>query len=278
MDEVKKILIAEDDDEIIELISSKLESLKAFNFKIDIAKDGIAAIQLSTQSTYDLIITDLQMPRKSGEEFLKRLKSDNKNKITPTIVCTGFPNIILLEFYSPLFQITKPIDWKNFLNLCSNLLEINRDHFKKASTIMPVMMDGTMGFIRDSLNTEPASINSYIKKHTKAFTGDLFASFDIQMNKINYSFIASLNNDFLYSFNKNIERSPENQEILLHSFLQSIVFFMNKFLQIQNSKELAHAKINLHPNPSGIDLETGIVCSIEAGPMKIQYLFLGNTQ
>ena len=68
----QRILVADDSELIREVLKSFLETL---NYQVDMASDGQTALDKYTANRYDLIISDLQMPRLEGLSLLKRIKS-----------------------------------------------------------------------------------------------------------------------------------------------------------------------------------------------------------
>ena len=80
-----KILLAEDDA----LTTLSLTYfLKAKNYEIIHAKDGDAALRLLRTEAYDLIITDLNMPKIGGMELIHLIRNELKLE-TPIIVLTA---------------------------------------------------------------------------------------------------------------------------------------------------------------------------------------------
>ena len=64
--------------------------LQQLGCHVEIAEDGISAIEkLEEGLSPDLIIVDLQMPRKGGIETLKEIRQDSRFLKTPIIVLTG---------------------------------------------------------------------------------------------------------------------------------------------------------------------------------------------
>ncbi len=82
----KSILIVDDEQVMREFLSDVLE-----DFNITKAADGDEAIQLLKDKEYDLIITDMKMPRISGEEVVKFAK-ENCPK-TKVIVISGYSSL-----------------------------------------------------------------------------------------------------------------------------------------------------------------------------------------
>jgi CheY-like chemotaxis protein len=56
---------------------------------VDVAEDGAHALELTRQSRYDLIITDLEMPELGGFELISRLRRDARFETTPIVIITS---------------------------------------------------------------------------------------------------------------------------------------------------------------------------------------------
>jgi CheY-like chemotaxis protein len=78
-----KILIAEDDNDIRELIVLTLQ----FNgFSVDSAEDGLAAVEKAQANPiYDVILMDVRMPRMTGYDACRALKQHEATKEIPVI-------------------------------------------------------------------------------------------------------------------------------------------------------------------------------------------------
>jgi len=81
----KRILLAEDTPSTAMLERSVLE---AAGFTVTHAKDGQEAIELASKETYDMIITDVLMPRMNGFELTEQLKKSPKLKNVPIVIVT----------------------------------------------------------------------------------------------------------------------------------------------------------------------------------------------
>lgn len=73
IDPNKTILLVEDEDTIREFITSLLEE---FHFKILSARNGEEGLELAVENEFDLLLTDVRMPRMSGVQLAEKLKSD----------------------------------------------------------------------------------------------------------------------------------------------------------------------------------------------------------
>jgi DNA-binding response OmpR family regulator len=78
------ILMVEDD---VLLLRVNTEVLLRSGYEVDAAPDGAAAWQALNTHSYDLLITDNNMPKVSGVELLKKLRA--ARMILPVIMATG---------------------------------------------------------------------------------------------------------------------------------------------------------------------------------------------
>lgn len=104
-----KILLAEDDDHCAEMIKWVLEK---FGHIVTYCTNGNNALDALKNSTFDLAILDIKMPRIDGAEIIKNIKELNKN--LPIILMTGLSKNevqeLLARLNSPkLYYIAKPI-------------------------------------------------------------------------------------------------------------------------------------------------------------------------
>ena len=79
-----KVLIVDDDISIREILSRFLLSR---GFSVESAENGYAALEMLHQSSFDLLIVDIDMPKMNGIELLRCLKE--KKITTPSIIITG---------------------------------------------------------------------------------------------------------------------------------------------------------------------------------------------
>lgn len=82
---MQKILIVEDDNILARAIDT---ALKAEGFSTLVAVDGDDALAKVKEFMPDLIILDLVMPKKNGEEVLAEIKKDEDLKDIPVLVST----------------------------------------------------------------------------------------------------------------------------------------------------------------------------------------------
>ena len=86
MNAEKKILVADDESHILNVVSLKLRNA---GFRVLTAHDGQEALDLALAELPDLLITDYHMPQLSGLELCRRLKQDAKTQGIPKIMLTA---------------------------------------------------------------------------------------------------------------------------------------------------------------------------------------------
>jgi DNA-binding response OmpR family regulator len=105
----KKILIIEDEPDVIDLLTLHLR--KSGEFNISTASDGATGVRKAREESPALIILDLMLPKMPGLEVCKILKSDPATRDIPIIMLTAkaeeIDRIVGLEFGADDY-VTKP--------------------------------------------------------------------------------------------------------------------------------------------------------------------------
>lgn len=82
----QRILVVDDSYATRDIERSILE---LENFEVDTARDGVEGLEKLAADHFDLIVTDIRMPRMDGLEFVKRLRQQDGYQQTPVIVVTS---------------------------------------------------------------------------------------------------------------------------------------------------------------------------------------------
>lgn len=105
----KKILIVEDEPDVVDLLTMQLR--KAGGFSTLSASDGAEGLKKARAEAPALIVLDLMLPRMSGLEVCKILKTDPSTRHIPIIMLTAkaeeVDRIVGLEFGADDY-VTKP--------------------------------------------------------------------------------------------------------------------------------------------------------------------------
>ncbi|MEQ8169473.1 MAG: response regulator [Candidatus Eremiobacterota bacterium] len=130
MSDLINILLVEDDEGDAELTREALEDSK-LAINLHIVRDGVEAINyLYRKEPYidaplpDLILLDLNMPKKSGREVLAEIKQDETLKDIPVIILTTSQvgeDILRSYNLGANCYITKPVDFAQFVNVIKNV-------------------------------------------------------------------------------------------------------------------------------------------------------------
>ncbi len=81
-----RILLAEDDGHIAQLIKFKLERE---GFSVEWVEDGEQALQRARQEHFDLILLDVMMPGRDGFAVLAELRADAQYRDRPIVMLTA---------------------------------------------------------------------------------------------------------------------------------------------------------------------------------------------
>jgi two-component system, OmpR family, alkaline phosphatase synthesis response regulator PhoP len=118
------VLIVDDNPQNIELLQAFLESLPV---RIVTAIDGVDALEKVAAHNPDLILLDIMMPRMSGFQVCKRLKTDPKTKDIQVLMVTALNELGDIEQASDCGTddfVSKPINKLELLTRVKSLLRV----------------------------------------------------------------------------------------------------------------------------------------------------------
>lgn len=125
-----EILLVEDNNGDILLIQEALEEGK-LSSNLSVAKNGVEAIEfLRHRGVYkeapvpDLILLDMNLPKKNGKEVLAEIKSDENLKVIPVVILTSSQaeqDILASYKLNANCYITKPVDFEKFINVINSI-------------------------------------------------------------------------------------------------------------------------------------------------------------
>jgi DNA-binding NtrC family response regulator len=121
---VQTILIVEDKESMAQMLRETLESQ---GYGAVIARDGLEGMRQIRENRFDLVLTDLKLPKKDGIEVLRAAKAENS--LTPVIVMTAFGTVevAVAAMKEGAFDfITKPFDTDHLTLLIRRALETQR--------------------------------------------------------------------------------------------------------------------------------------------------------
>lgn len=120
-----KILIVDDNPQNVELLEAYLEDLPGAT--TETALDGQSCLEKVAADKPDLILLDIMMPRMSGYEVCKKLKSADATKDIPIIMVTALHEMGDIERGVEVGTndfITKPVNRVDLLTRVRTLLRV----------------------------------------------------------------------------------------------------------------------------------------------------------
>ena len=120
------ILLVEDNPADIRLMREVLKQAKVYN-NVHVVPDGVEALAFmrrlppyENSPTPDLMLLDLNLPRKNGMDVLREVKSDPALRRTPVIMLTSShaeeDMLHAYDLHANCF-ITKPVDLDHFIQI-----------------------------------------------------------------------------------------------------------------------------------------------------------------
>jgi CheY-like chemotaxis protein len=119
----RRILLAEDEPINCEIATMMLEEV---GLVVEIARDGVEAVEMASRLHYDLILMDMQMPRMDGLEATRRIRALASGQDVPIAAMTAnaFAEDRALCFAAGMNDfISKPIDPESFYTLVLKWLD-----------------------------------------------------------------------------------------------------------------------------------------------------------
>lgn len=121
-----KVLLADDNPQIIELLEAYLEPLEV---QVLVAANGQAAFDAVVRHQPDLVLLDIMMPKRSGFEVCRTLKDDRRYRDIPIIMVTALNEVGDIERARECGAddfLTKPVNKNELLERVQHLIRLRR--------------------------------------------------------------------------------------------------------------------------------------------------------
>jgi CheY-like chemotaxis protein len=125
-----EVLLVEDNPGDVRLTQEALKDGRVL-VNLTVAADGVEALEIlhrsgqhANKARPDLILLDLNLPRKNGREVLETIKADDDLKRIPVIVMTtskAEQDIHRAYHLNANCYVTKPVDLDEFLNVVRSI-------------------------------------------------------------------------------------------------------------------------------------------------------------
>jgi DNA-binding NtrC family response regulator len=149
----EKIMILDDDPEILNLLDDMLKTRGGYD--VTVHQDSRAAISDLVPGAFDLVITDLNMPDPDGMQILDHIIAHTPE--TLCIILTGYgsiPGAVTAVKKGAFDFITKPVGFRELLNHVESALQLSRLQKKDAAR----KQSGSTGYNYDDFIGESSAI------------------------------------------------------------------------------------------------------------------------
>ena len=132
------MLVVEDDDAIRTLL---VAALRREPFEVDSANDGAAALELTREVEYAVIVLDLMMPRMNGFAFLEAFHEKPPNARSVVFVVTAFDDAQVAKLPAARVHaiVRKPFDVPQLVAMIRDVVAMR--HADTASAVGPFPQD-----------------------------------------------------------------------------------------------------------------------------------------
>lgn len=127
---IVNILLVEDNPADVRLTVEALKECKMLN-KLSVVKDGVEALaflyqegKYAHENRPDLILLDLNLPKKDGRDVLAEIKKDPYLKVIPVVILTtskAEQDILMSYNLHANCYITKPVDLEQFIKVVKSI-------------------------------------------------------------------------------------------------------------------------------------------------------------
>jgi Response regulator containing CheY-like receiver, AAA-type ATPase, and DNA-binding domains len=121
-----RIMVVDDERDILSIVKRGLESKNRFQVEIFIdAESALASLKENSNNYYDLVLTDIRMPKINGFELYRRIKESNPSM--KIVFITAFeinkeefskviPSLDVVDF------ISKPVSMSTLISKLNSIL------------------------------------------------------------------------------------------------------------------------------------------------------------
>ena len=125
-----RIMVVDDERDILSIVKRGLESKNRFRVEIFIdAESALASLKENSNDYYDLVLTDIRMPKINGFELYRRIKESNPSM--KIVFITAFeinkeefskviPSLDVIDF------ISKPVSMSTLISKLNSILNHNK--------------------------------------------------------------------------------------------------------------------------------------------------------
>lgn len=146
-----KILVVDDNEQNSDLLKDVLSS---WDYEVSIAKHGLEVLPMTMAFNPDVILLDIMLPGMSGFEVCTLLRSNEKTKLLPIIMCSVLSDI---EDRSHSYSmgadnyLTKPINYNELRNIIESIMakKSSVDNMENRLVMFRMLLEIADNFVPD---------------------------------------------------------------------------------------------------------------------------------
>lgn len=172
-----RVLIVDDEEDLCQYL--KLMISKKASYEVDIATDGAAAFEKIKEQRFNLVISDINMPKMNGIELLNNIK--NYDPDIEVIMLTGKSSLetaVQALQYNAFDYIEKPVESRKLLVAMGNALGKQRLNLELKSVLDRVSRERKE--LKAKVEQQAADLN---RKERLAITGAVAATLTAELMK-----------------------------------------------------------------------------------------------
>ena len=142
------VLIVDDEPAQISLLS---ELVKVSGMKPQSSTNGEEALEMLQKEKFDLVLTDIQMPRMDGFALLKNIRKNEKTKTLPVIALSGKTDVSQEEYLNKGFSgsLLKPYSPRELIVIIEKALQVS---IQKREDLLTEKLNGREGYTLEEVN------------------------------------------------------------------------------------------------------------------------------
>lgn len=106
----KRVLVVDDEENLLQSLSKFIS--KIFDV-VDIATSGIEALELYHKNAYDIVFTDITMPKMNGWELISKIREDKKKVFIIVLTASETNDYNGEKYYD--YYIEKPMPFERLI-------------------------------------------------------------------------------------------------------------------------------------------------------------------
>ncbi len=116
------ILVIEDEKIVRDTIAA---FLREFKMEVILAEDGLIGVQKASRQEFDLIITDVNLPKLRGDKVVKEIRRAGVNETTPIIMLSAFLSMEIINNVRDQISkaLVKPVEMDQLLKEVESLVK-----------------------------------------------------------------------------------------------------------------------------------------------------------